>query len=205
MKRAFSVDNVFSAKFSVIPFDGDWKDGFGCPELAGTWINYGRVKNGKTDFTMKLSKYMTNFGRVLYNSVEEGLSLSIQEAYSRNNMKDVAGKFILSNKESFEEIIERLNRHKSPNIIVIDTVQFWEISFKQYKQLKAMFPQKLFIYVSHEKGSLPEGSVAQKIYRDANIATRIEGFRAFPVGRYGGGEYINISKEKAEKYWFLKQ
>jgi hypothetical protein len=203
MKRAYSVDNVLNAEFNTLAFDGIWKEAIGEPELTGSWFVYGDIKNGKTSFTMMLTKYMTKFERVGYNSVEEGLSKSIKEAYKRNNMREVSGKFILINKESPAELKERLKKHRSPNIIVVDTVQFWELTFKDYKDLKETFPNKLFIYVSHVEGRNPDGIVAKKIHRDANVAIRIEGFKAFPVGRYGGGEPITISEEKAAAYWGL--
>jgi hypothetical protein len=201
IKRAYSVDNVLQAKFNTLEFDGEWKEAIGCPELAGTWIVYGGVKNGKTSFTMKLAKYLTKFEYVAYNSVEEGLSLSIQAAFQRTRMEDVKRRFILLDKEEPEELVARLQRKKSPNVVVIDTVQFWDMTFKHYKTLKETFPDKLFIYISHSSGNLPDGKVAQRIWRDANVAFRIEGFKAFPIGRYGGGEPIVISEERAVKYW----
>ncbi len=201
MKRAYSVDNVLQAKFNTLEFEGIWKDAVGCPELSGTWIVYGGVKNGKTSFTMQLAKYLTRFEMVAYNSVEEGLSLSIQAAFQRTGMEEVKRRFMLLDKEEPGDLMKRLQRRKSPNIVVIDTTQFWELTFPEYKRFKETFPGKLFIYISHSAGNMPDGKLAQRIWRDANISFRIEGFKAFPVGRYGGGEPVVISEEKAIKYW----
>lgn len=198
--RAYSVQNVLDAKFETLSFDGEWKEAVGCPELTGSWIIYGPPKNGKTSFAMMLAKYMTNFGRVFYNSIEEGLSQSIQLAYQRVGMQEVSGKIILE-KESIESMIERLKKGKSPRIIFFDSIQFAELKFSEYKKMKNMFPGKLFVYISHIEGKQPEGVTARRIWRDANVSIRVEGFRAFPVGRYGGGQYINISEEKAVEYW----
>lgn len=203
MRRAYSVNNVLSAKFDVLKFEGVWREAIGCPELTGTWIIYGDVKNGKTSFAMQLARYLTKFERVAYNSVEEGLSLSISQAYRRNNLKDVSGRFLLLNKETVDELVTRLNQRRSPGIVVIDSAQFWELTFKDYKRLKEAFPDKLFIYVSHCTGRQPEGKVAQRIYKDANVVFRIEGFKAFPVSRYGGGREIIINSERASAYWGL--
>jgi hypothetical protein len=201
MKRAYSVDNVLQAKFNILEFDGIWRDAVGCPELSGTWFVYGSVKNGKTSFTMQLAKYMTKFEMVAYNSVEEGLSLSIQSAFKRTKMELIKRRFLLLDKEDPEELIKRLQKRKSPNVVVIDTVQFWEFTFAKYKWIKETFPNKLFIYISHSAGNMPDGKLAQRIWRDANVSFRIEGFKAFPVGRYGGGEPVVISDEMAVKYW----
>lgn len=204
IKRALSVNNVLDAKFNVLSFDGDWKKAAGCPEKSGTWFIQGDIKNGKTTFAMMLGKYLTNFGRVAYDSVEEGLCLSIQDAYNRLNIKEVAGKFLLLDKEEIPELEIKLNKHKSPDFIFIDTVQFTEMKFADYKKLKKAFPTKVFIYISHIDGGKPVGATAQKIYRDASLSFRVEGFKAFPVGRYGGGESITVCQELADAYWGLK-
>jgi hypothetical protein len=201
--RAYSVKNVLDAKFKTLPFDGRWKAAIGTPELTGSWIVYGPPKNGKTSFAMMLAKYMTNFGRVLYNSIEEGLSQSVQSAYRRVNMDDVSGRIILE-KELIDDMIKRLKKSKSPQIIFIDSVQFMEMKFSEYRDLKEMFPHKLFIYISHIEGKKPEGTTARRIWRDANVSIYIEGFRAFPVGRYNGEGYIDINKERAAEYWINK-
>ena len=98
--------------------------------------------------------------------------------------------------------LEKLEFASFPGrIIVIDSVQFMELKWTEYKKLKETFPNKLFIYISHIEGKQPEGNVAKRIWRDANVYFKIEGFRAFPVSRYGGGDYIDVCTEKANAYW----
>ena len=200
MKRALSVNNILTAKYNTLPFDGEWQKAVGNPELTGSWVIYGPPKNGKTSFAFMLAKYLTQFKRVVYDSVEEGGSLTIQMQTERHNMLDVSGRFTILDKEDIDELKARLDRHKSPDVIFIDSVQFLDMKFSQYKELKARYPQKLFVYISHVNGTQPEGQVAKRIWRDANVIFRIEGYRAFPTSRYGGGEHIDIWKERAEAY-----
>lgn len=199
--KAYSVDNVLNARFKVLDFAGQWRDAIGCPQLSGSWMIYGSPKNGKTTFAMQLAKYICNFRRVAYNSVEEGLSLSIQMAMERVGMSEIGSRLVLLEKESFEELVIRLGKHKSPDVVVIDSIQFMELTFKQYKLLKSKFPDKLFIYISHIEGRTPDGGVARRIWRDCSAYFKIEGFRAFPVSRYGGGNYVDIDENKAKEYW----
>lgn len=205
LKRAYSVTNVIDAKFKTLEFTGKWKDAVGEPELTGSWFIYGPPKNGKTSFAMHLAKYLTNFKRVAYNSVEEGLSLTIQMAMQRVNMEEVGTRLILVEHEGVPELMKRLRKHKSPDIVIIDSVQFLELRFSDYKRIKAAFPNKLFIYISHVDGKQPEGQTARRIWRDSNVVFRVEGFKAFPVGRYGGGEPLVVSQNKADEYWGLLQ
>lgn len=206
MSRALSVDNVLNAKFNTLKFDGIWYEAIGNPELSGSWFIKAPTKHGKTSLAMQLAKYLTKFGRVGYNSVEEGVSLSIQEAYNRVNMKEVAPKVLLLDKETVPELIVRLDKPKSPQIVFIDTVQFWDLKFSEYKELKSRYPHKLFIYISHQDGRNPDGHVAKRIWRDANVIFEVEGFKAFVTGRYGGNPdaEIIINEERAARYWGLK-
>lgn len=204
MKRAYSVGNIYKSTFDVLPFEGKFLDSCGMPELTGSMFIYGGTKNGKTSFAMQFAKYLTTFARVAYNSVEEGFSLTIKEAIKRVNMVDVAGKFVLLDKESIDDLIVRLQDKRSAQVVFIDSIQFAELKFSEYKRLKEAFPNKLFVYISHIEGKHPEGLVARKIWRDANIAFYVEGFKAFPVGRYGGGAEYVINQERADKYWGVR-
>lgn len=204
-KRALSIDNVANAKFKTLDFDGEWLQAVGKPELTGAWFIYGAPKHGKTTFAMMAVKYLSQFERCAYDSIEEGLSLSIQMTMERVNMKEVGGRVVFLDKMPINELCNYLKRHKSPNVVVIDSVQFAELTYVQYKQMKEGFPRKLFIYVSHIDGRQPDGRVAKRIMRDSNIVFRIEGHRAFPVGRYGGNGTIDIWAERANAYWGLEQ
>jgi hypothetical protein len=205
MKRAISVTNVYNAKFRTLNFEDEWLEAVGSPELTGSWFIYGPPKHGKTSFAMMLSKYLTRFVRGAYDSIEEGLSLSIQMAMERVNMEEVGTRMVLLDKMEIPDIKIWLRKRKSPDFVVIDSVQFACMTFAQYKELKEEFPNKLFIYVSHVDGKQPDGQVAKRIWRDSNVAFRVQGFRAFPTGRYGGGNYLNINDELAEEHWGLNE
>lgn len=204
MKRAYSVKNVMAASFRTVGTEGRWRESIGDPEFGGSWLVYGPPKNGKTSFAMMLARYLAKTRRVAYDSVEEGLSLSIRAALDRAGMDKAGRRFVVLDKEGAEELAERLSRRCSPDVVVVDSIQFLGLKWSEYKMLKERFPHKLFIYVSHIEGTVPEGSVARRIWRDSNVYFRVEGFRAFPTGRYGGGACIDIDEELANSYWGLK-
>ncbi len=202
MKKAYTVTNVLESKFKVLGIKGKWKDAIGTPELTGSWIIYGPPKNGKTSFAFQLSKYLTNFGKVVYDSIEEGISLSIQDAVKRTELQECGNRWHLLDKDDIDTLIARLKKQRSADIIFIDSVQFAGINMREYKKLKREFPNKLFIFISHVKGNEPDGTTAIGIKRDANVVFRIEGFRAFPTSRFGGdGSPLDIWQKKAKEYW----
>lgn len=182
-----------------MPFQGKWQESFGEPERNGVWILWGQSGNGKTSMAMQMAKYFTQFGRVAYNSLEEGARKSLQLAIKRSNMHLVSKKFIILS-EDMEDLRERLGKQKSPDIIIIDSFQFTGMSKLQYKALKKDFPKKLFIFISHAEGKQPEGRAAKFVKYDADVKIHVEGYRAFIISRFGGGEPYTIWEEGAAEY-----
>ncbi len=210
MSRAISNINVLAARFETVEFAGEWLASFGRPELRGTWIIWGGSGSGKTTFTLMLCKYLANFGRVAYNSLEQGLSLSLQKAWERVGMGEAGNSVILLNKEELPELRARLNKRKSPEIIIIDSVQYLDgFNWASFKKLKREYPDKLFIFISRadRAGKDPDGKLAGKIRYDAEIKIKVEGFKAFVTTRYedaergeGGADFI-IWEQGAAEYW----
>jgi hypothetical protein len=199
--RAVSVSQLLTTRHITMPFEHEWLASFGEPERAGTWIIWGSSGNGKTRFALQLCKYLTQFGRVAYNSLEEGASLSMRKAFTETGMDEVKRRIILLDKEPIAQLIERLKKRKSPDIIAIDSVQYTGLKYADYVSLVNTFRNKMFILISHAEGKEPAGRVAKSIRFDASVKIRIEGYRAYPVSRYGGGEYFTVWHEGANTYY----
>lgn len=208
MKRAISNKNVLAAKFEVVDFEGEWLRSFGRPELRGAWLIYGGSGSGKTTFTLMLCKYLANFSRVAYNSLEQGLSLSMQTAWERVGMAEAGARVMLLDKESEADLRARLRKKHSPDVIVIDSVHYWlGFRLRDYIALRDTFPTKLFIFIAHEANGKPDGKVAEKIRYDADVKIHVEGYKAFITTRYElrergeGGEDFVVYEQGARDYW----
>ena len=203
--RALTVSNVYSKKFKTITLSDKWRAAIGKPEFSGSWFIYGPPKQGKTSFAMMLSKYLTSHGKVLYVTAEEGIKLAFKLAMKRNKMEDVDGKWFTIDSKAIptvSDLIQMLNRQRSPSIVFVDSVWFYRMKQTEYRQLKQLFPNKLFVYVSHvNNNGEPKGATADEIWRDAMVYFTVKGFRAFPVSRYGGGEAIDVHPERAREFW----
>ena len=200
-KRAVSIHRLFNTDIQSLEFTGSWLESIGRPELTGTWLVWGGSGNGKTRFALQLAKYLTTFGKkVAYDSLEEGVSLSMRNAIADCNMQEVSRRFMLLDKESIAELIARLESPRSPQVIIIDSIQYTGLNYADYKKLRDKFRSKLFILISHAEGSQPAGRVAKSIRFDAFVKIWIEGYKAFPMSRYGGGEPYTIWEEGALSY-----
>lgn len=202
MKRALTVKEVLKEKKSTFEFEGQWKDAFGEPERSGVWFIWGNSGNGKSSFVMQLCKELSRFDRVAYDSLEEGDSLTMKQSLMRHKMYECGRRFSLLNAEPMEDLKRRLEKRKSFNIVVIDSFQYTQMSYRDYIKLKEMFRNKLLIFISHAKGRAPRGGAAESVMYDASLKIWVEGFKAFSKGRFFGptGEYT-IWQEGADRYW----
>jgi hypothetical protein len=211
MQRAISNNNVLTAQFDAVDFAGEWLASFGRPELRGSWLVYGGSGSGKTTFMLQLGKYLTQFCAVAYNSLEQGLSLSLKKAWERVDMAEAGSKIILLEKEPLKDLQARLRKRRSPDVIIIDSIHYWlGFSMSDYMDLIGKFKNKLFIFCAHEQKGEPRGSVAQYIRYNSDIKIHVEGYKAFVTSRYEnkqageGGEDFVIWERGANEYWIDK-
>lgn len=201
MKKALSMVDLMRKNREVYAFEGALQEAFGQPEQNGVWFIWGRSGNGKTSFVLQLCKELTRYGKVAYDSLEEGDSLTMQNALMRVGMGDVGRRFILLN-ESLKELDTRLKRRRSPDIVVVDSFQYAHIDLKQYEEFIDQHKNKLIIFISQADGLKPWGRTARSAMYSASLKIWVEGYRAISKGRYRGNlGYYTIWAEKAEEYW----
>lgn len=184
-------------------FTGAYKDLIGTPECSGSWLIYGHSGNGKTTFALGLLKYMCEFKKSAYITIEEKSKLSFQKAVIDANLLSVSSKVKIWVDFTLEELDTELTKPKSPDVIFVDSIQylrkniesFQEISKFEYKDLIDRYPSKLFIFISHAKNGEPKGSLADSVYYFSDTCIRIDDFTAIPMkARYGGSIAYNFKK-----------
>ncbi|MBR1839374.1 MAG: hypothetical protein IJ782_02120 [Prevotella sp.] len=201
MSKALTVKDILRKTRETFPFEGAWADAFGQPERSGVWFIWGKSGNGKTSFVMQLIAELCKHDRVAFDSLEEGTSLTMRDKLVRHGLLHTDNRLhILC--EPIEVLRDRLARHKSYNIVVIDSFQYTQLTYRDYIQLKEECRNKLLIFISHAAGSSPRGAAAVSVMYDATLKIWVEGFKAFSKGRFIGptGEYT-IWDEGAARYW----
>ena len=206
MAMAISNRDVAGARFCAAQFDGPWKASIGCPELRGSWLVYGTSGSGKTTFALMLAKYLSSFKKVAYDTLEQGLSLSFQNAWLRCGMPEAGSGIYVLDKESVSELRCRLGKRKSPSVIIIDSLTCLPgFSRKDYVNLLGDFPDKLFIFIAHESKGHPHPSIAETVLRLSEVKIHVVGYRACITSRYavpergeGGEDFIIWEKGDAE-------
>lgn len=206
MRRGYSGGEVARMKKARFNFSKPWAEVFGLPGRTGVWFIWGNSGNGKTSFVMQLCKELARFGRVAYDSLEEGTDVTMQDTLIRFGIPKLRNRFLLLDCEPIDELEERMNSRKSPDFYIIDSLQYTRMNYKRYQDLKEAHRNKLIVFVSHAKGKEPRGEVARSVMFDAALKIFVEGYRATPKGRTEGPkEYFTIWEKGAQRYWGRKE
>ncbi len=201
MARTLSAKQVLTIKFDTIRLGGGWNECVGEIETTGIWFIWGNSGNGKTSAVVSLCKELSAFGKVLYNSREEGVSLTMQNTLRRYGMGELGSRFQLANM-SLQELDEKISQQRSPKFVVLDSFQFMGLTYKDFRAFCEKHKNKMLIFVSRTRGRQPEGRAAISAMYDASCKIWVEGYKAFSKGRFVGttGE-MTIWDEGAKKYW----
>lgn len=201
MARTLSAKQVLTIKFDTIRLGGGWDECVGEIETTGIWFIWGNSGNGKTSAVVSLCKELSAFGKVLYNSREEGVCLTMQNTLRRYGMGELGSRFQLANM-SLQELDEKISQQRSPKFVVLDSFQFMGLTYKDFRAFCEKHKNKMLIFVSRTRGRQPEGRAAISAMYDASCKIWVEGYKAFSKGRFVGttGE-MTIWDEGAKKYW----
>ena len=203
MRRTISAVQALSVRNRTLDVAPDWQGCLGA-QIArhGIVFIWGNSGNGKSSAVMAFAKMLASEGKTLYVSKEEGYSLSFQNTLRRFNMQECGAAFQVLDNESIDGLIERISRPKSPEFIIIDSVQAMGIGSKQFKQLREQFRNKLLVLVSQADGKRPAGRAAVNMMYDADLKLWVEGHTVFSKGRFMGDtkEFITW-EEGAQRYW----
>ncbi|SKB63434.1 hypothetical protein SAMN05660477_00387 [Soonwooa buanensis] len=211
MAKTLNVKTFLTKKFDLMPFDGIWKNSFGRPSKQDSMMIYGSSGSGKTELAMQYGRYLTNFGKVFYNSIEQRDSFTLQQSLERNQMDLVADKFQVVTGAQLPELAERLRKQRSADFVIIDSIQYLEANKAEYFEFKEEFYKKKgLIWISQVNGKPKleniddkiKGALANTIWYDVDIQVPVVGFQGFPQKRLNGGEEaFIINHERATKYW----
>lgn len=189
MARALTIRNLYDKVFSFLPLEDEWLEAIGTEtEDSGVWLIYGKEKNGKTTFALKLANYLSTMRKVLYISAEENISTNIQRTCRRLGIPVTNKALHVIGYMSIDALKKMLKQRKSADIIFIDNTSKYKYDLKPKAlyQLIDAFPNKLFIFLAHEsrkeKGE-PDAALAQECKKLAKRYFRIVGMVAEVGGR----------------------
>ncbi len=184
------MTDICRKSYETLPFEGEWLEAFGCPERVGTWIVWGQSGSGKSSFAVQLCRELSRFGKVLYDSLEEGTSLTFRNKIEQ--LQDIdRGRFQVVS-EPMDALEVRLAKRRSADFVIIDSFQYTGLDYRSYLALKQTLASKLLILISHADGKRPSGRAAKSAMYDGSLKIWGEGDRAYSKGSFigeNGGVY----------------
>lgn len=197
MKRSYTPRDIAAKRWVTLPWGEKWSKPFGEPADNASWFISGASASGKSSFVMQLGKELCKYGLVLYLSYEEGVNQSFQRRMDYLKMDEVQGRFRVVTDDTYEELVARLRKPKSPKFVIVDSFQVSEWSYAQALELIRRFRRKCFIFISQEKKSAPMGSDAIRLRYICDMKVRVMGYKAYCQGRAIGeaGSYYVVWKE----------
>ncbi len=197
MKRVFSPKEIAAKKWVTLPWSEGWSQPFGFPAENASWFVSGAPASGKSSFVMQLAKEFCKYGPVLYLSYEEKVNQSFQRRMRYLGMSEVQGRFRVATNDTYEEVVERLQKPKSPKFIIVDSFQRSGWSYEQCEKLTEEFQRKCFVFVSMEWKGQPMGKPAGRLRYLADMKVRVMGYKAYCQGRSIGeaGSYYVVWEE----------
>lgn len=180
-----------SKRFSTLDLGDEYAKCFGQPSDVGIWLIFGKEKNGKSTFALKLAKQLSKIKKTLYVSAEEGTDLEFIRACQRAGIDEEDKGLHFIEYEPLEELRERLQRAKSEKIVFIDNITVYNDELKNgvLRELQRENARKLFIFIAHEDrtGGEPATSSGKLCRKYAKIICHVEGMNVTVSGRCPGG------------------
>ncbi len=191
MGSSISSTSLDKMVFKTYGFPKELSDIIGDAEKGFSMIVWGESGQGKSTFVAIICRMLTPFGKVYYNSVEQGHSKSLQSMIRHTNLHECGNNFIVGNKDTYEVMMKKISKNRC-GFIVIDSAQALELTLAQWKALREEFPNKAVIVISWADGKNPDGKPAQGMRFWSEIKVRVHRGQAFIDSRYGGDPTFKI-------------
>jgi hypothetical protein len=172
-------------------------------------VIYGFSGNGKTECSVQLSKELASMEmKTAWLSYEQRHGYDFQLSVNRNKMEEVSGYFypidplakVKPNVSLFEELDDYLGKRNSPEVVIIDSLDYLKLTFEQYAYLRNKYcHKKTFIFIAHaSKNGRPIMRITERIIFDGGIGIFVSNYIARPEkNRFGGFEPYVVYEERA--------
>lgn len=142
-KNVISLRDLQKARFKTLQFTGNWKELMGTPEERFSVMIYGQSGQGKSTFAINFAEYLSNnFGTVLFNSAEEGISLTLQDKLKNLKSTDL----FISHHKDFNSMKKHL-KTSTCKFVVLDSVNHMNLTPENVEELRNMDKTRGFISI----------------------------------------------------------
>lgn len=201
-----SSADLMNMEFESLEMDGVWSYFMQEPAKNMKIAIWGKPKNGKTSGAAQFANYLTKFGNVLYNFVDQGFNKSTQDIWRNSGMEDNPRAF--PSKATTLDDLEKLCATGKYDFVFIDMVNNYidKEGVKPYEfkaRFMEQFPDISFILIMEvTKSGNFRGD--QKWTHIVDAICTVDNFLMETRGRYGDGHFVvweeGLKKHNPKKY-----
>lgn len=207
--KVLGVKQFHQMRFQFLPISEKWAATLGKVPHNFIAVVYGFSGNGKTEFVVQLVKMLAQLGKkVGWLSYEQRHGSDFQMSTKRNNMEEVSGMFypidpiaaIPEGVSLIEDLDSYLKKRNSPDVVVIDSIDYTGFGWEEYVMLKNRYGhKKTFIFIAHStKSGAIKKAISERIIFDGGMGIFVSHYIATPVkNRFGGFEPYVVWEDRA--------
>ncbi len=161
-----------------LQFTGRWRQLFNTPSRGFSMMMYGMAKQGKSTLSADFAGYLASeFGKVLYASIEEGFDPAFVERISKLRVE-----------HRRMDVKNHLPRELTGyDFVFVDSASSGGITIQRMRELLRDWPKISWVFVFHtDKRGLPRGS--NEFQHEVDVIVQVADGFARAVGRYGPGQ-----------------
>jgi|GEM_PF-4428096 len=205
-RNVISSNDLMNMHFESLPFTGKWAELMQDPAKNMKLGIMGKPKNGKTSGTATFANYLTDFGTVLYNFVDQGFNKSTKDIWKLAGL-DQNPRAFPTDIDNLKELDEAISSGDF-DIVVIDMINDYidkeGIKPQEFKdRFIKKYPEISFILV-FEVTKTGDFKGDQKWMHVVDAIVNVRDFVMYNRGRYGMGHLVvwpeGLLKADPKKY-----
>ncbi len=183
-RNIYNIKSIQERNYKILDL-GKYSPLMGRPENRFTAMMYGESGSGKSVFTLQFADYYSHYyGKVLYNSHEEGVNQTIKDRITDFDIK--SPKLWVGNKLDYEQMCHKIERNYY-RLVVVDSVQYMNFSFEQLKEMRERFKKRhlsiVLVSFGQSQGK-PAGAGAIDLLHASDIKLFFKNGTCHSHGRY---------------------
>ncbi|GFR87973.1 ATP-dependent serine protease [Elysia marginata] len=148
---------------------------------------------------------MSQFGKVIYASAEQGDCNDMKQAWKRNGLLDMRNVY-LGVEVDFSGLLEEVQKRGKRKLIILDSIDYINLTKEQYQELHTIAKRYMMVFTSWSSGSSPKTQSAKDIEYMCNGKIRVEHYVAFGKMRSGGNvPYVIYEARAKQKHSFVNR
>lgn len=164
-----TLDEIKAIEFNVYEFSDDLKELFGNPSKYFKAMVYGSSGNGKTTWVINFANYFAeSFGKVLFNSSEEGISYSLREKL----MISTSQNLYISEAKNYNDLRLLIDSNEY-NLLIIDSLNDMKLTSEQCNELNNLPIAIVYILQANKNKNFKGNST---LAHDSDIILKVENY-----------------------------